>query len=307
MTAVTPADVCREADSTKGITIAFIGGVLLSLDVPLLKLSGADTYTIIYARGTMLFAALFLYWLLFIKLRGNDTPFINGKTGVLLALMAGTANILFVSSIGLTSVANVVFILAFNPMFAGLLSWIFLGERLHRYSWIAIGVSLLGVAIIVADGLKVGTWRGDLMALSVSAILAASLTLIRHRKNDQSMSAASGHLLAAVLVAPLAAPATLSLEGWGWLAMNGLLVAPAATAMLMVAPRYVAAGVVAMFFLLETVLTPVWMWAVFAEVPSTFAFIGGSIVIASLTLHSAWKVSVSNRTRRAGLPRHIRP
>ena len=307
MTSTTPAEVSREADSTKGITIAFIGGTLLSLDVPLLKLSGADTFTIIYIRGAMLFAALFVYWLIFIRLRGDQTPFINGKTGMMLAVMAGSANILFVSSIGLTSVANVVFILAFNPMFAGLLSWVFLGERLHKYTWYAIGVSLVGVAIIMGDGLQLGTWRGDLLALGSAALVAASLTLVRYRKNDQSMSAASGHLLAAVVVAPWATPLALSAESWGWLAMNGLLVAPAATAMLMVAPRYVAAGIVAMFFLLETVLTPIWMWGVFAEVPSTLAFVGGTIVIVSLALHSAWKVSVSNRIRRAGTPRRIRP
>jgi drug/metabolite transporter (DMT)-like permease len=118
-------DGCRgssrfnDANASRGVTIAFAGGLLLSLDVPLLKLSGADTFTIIYVRGAMLFAALFLYWLFFIRLRGNDTPFINGKTGMVLALLAGTANIMFVSSISMTSVANVVFILAFNPMFAG--------------------------------------------------------------------------------------------------------------------------------------------------------------------------------------------
>lgn len=307
MTAVQLPSQAADANASRGVTISFIGGFLLSLDVPLLKLSGADTYTIIYARGAMLFAALFLYWLFFIRLRGDDTPFINGKTGLVLALMAGTANIMFVSSIGLTSVANVVFILAFNPMFAGLLSWAVLGERLHNYTWLAIAASLVGVGIIVADGLQVGTWRGDLLALGVSAILACSLTLVRYRKNDQSMSAATGHLLAAAVVAPFAAPLTLSAEGWGWLALNGLLVAPAATAMLMIAPRYVAAAVVAMFFLLETVLTPIWMWGIFGEVPSVFALVGGAVVITALTAHSAWKLSVSNRVRKSARMAQMRP
>lgn len=307
MTAAQVPSRFSDANASRGVTIAFAGGLLLSLDVPLLKLSGADTFTIIYVRGAMLFAALFLYWLFFIRLRGDDTPFINGKTGMVLALLAGTANIMFVSSISMTSVANVVFILAFNPMFAGLLSWAVLGERLHLYTWLAIAASLAGVGIIVADGLQLGTWRGDLLALGVSFLLACSLTLVRYRQNDQSMSAATGHLLAAAVVAPFAAPLALSAEGWGWLAMNGLLVAPAATAMLMVAPRYVAAAVVAMFFLLETVLTPVWMWGIFGEVPSMLALVGGAVVISALSAHSVWKVSVSNRARRSLKPQQIRP
>jgi drug/metabolite transporter (DMT)-like permease len=114
-------------------------------------------------------------------------------------------------------------------------------------------------------------------------------------------------LLAAVVVAPFAAPMALSAEGWGWLAMNGLLVAPAATAMLMVAPRYVAAAVVAMFFLLETVLTPIWMWGIFGEVPSPFALTGGAVVIIALTAHSVWRMSVSNRVRRSAKPQQMRP
>ena len=283
------------ADTGKGLAISFMGGLLLSFDVPLLKLANADTYTIIYARGIMLFAAMFLFWLFFTRLRGSPTPFINGKTGLVIALFAGVSNIMFISSISLTSVANVVFILAFNPMFAGLLSWAFLGERLHPYTWAAILVSLCGVAIIVAEGLQVGTWRGDLLAVGVAALMAMSLTVIRHQRSDQSMSAASGHLLAAVVAAPLATPGSLSAAGWGWLALNGMLAAPAATALLLLGPRYVAAAVVAMFFLLETVLTPVWMWAIFAEIPSAQAMFGGAVVILALVSHSIWKLLSSRR------------
>lgn len=281
------------ADTSKGIALSFLGGLLLSFDVPLLKLAGADPYTLIYARGIMLFAAMFLFWLFFTRLRGHPKPFINGKTSMIVALLAGISNIMFIMSISLTSVANVVFILAFNPMFAGLLGWAFLGERLHAFTWAAIMASLAGVAIIVADGLQVGTWKGDLLAVGVATMMAMSLTLIRYRRSDQSMSAATGHLLAAVVVAPLAQPGTMTATGWGWLALNGMLAAPAATAFLMLGPRYVAAAVVAMFFLLETVLTPVWMWMIFAETPSAQVMLGGAVVILALLLHSIWKVASS--------------
>lgn len=289
-----------------GISCAFMGGLLLSFDVPLLKLSGADTYTLIYARGIMLFVAMYMFWLFNARLRGKSFSFINGKTGLLIAALTGASNILFVSSISATSVANVVFILAFNPLFAGLLAWVFLKEKLHLATWIAIGVALLGVGLIVADGLVVGTWRGDLMALGVAVLLAIVLTLIRASNTDQTGSAATGHLLAAIVVAPLALPATVTAEGWGWLSLNGLLVAPAATALLMIAPRYISAAIVAMFFLLETVLTPLWMWAIFEEVPSLTALIGGVVVIVALIGHSVWKLSGSKRDSTARLARRFR-
>lgn len=290
MTAASHNTPQSEASVSKGIGISFLGGLLLSFDVPLLKLSGADTWTILYTRGTLLFIAMFLFWLFTNRLRHNNSPFINGKTGLLIACLAGIANIMFVASISLTSVANVVFLLALNPMFAGLLGWVFLKERLRKGTWIAIGVSMVGVAFIVADGLHLGTWRGDLLALGVAIIMAVSLTIIRHSRSDHSLSAASGHLFAAILAAPFASPGSLTATGWSWLALNGLIVAPAATAFLMVGPRYVAAAIVAMFFLLETVLTPLWMWAIFSEHPSTNALIGGAIVIATLTIHSIWRL-----------------
>ncbi len=282
----------------RGIMLSFLGGLLLSFDVPLLKLSGADTWTIIYVRGTMLFIAMFLFWLFANRLRDNKTRFINGKTGYVIAILAGVANIMFVASISLTSVANVVFILAFNPMFAGLLGRIFLNERLGLATWIAIGCSLSGVLLIVADGLQLGTWRGDLLALGVAIIMAASLTIVRYSGTNQSLSAGAGHLLSAVVAAPFALPGSLTAAGWGWMAINGFLIAPAATALLLIGPRYVAAAIVGMFFLLETVLTPIWMWAIFAEKPTTTSLIGGVIVIASLIAHSLWRF----KTKRGSAP-----
>ncbi len=282
----------------KGIALSFLGGLLLSFDVPLLKLSGADTWTIIYVRGTMLFTALFLFWAFTNRLRENRTPFINGKIGYVIAVLAGVANIMFVASISLTSVANVVFILAFNPMFAGLLGWLFLKERLDVATWIAIACSLAGVMLIVAEGLQLGTWQGDLLALGVAVIMSASLTIIRYSGTNQSLSAGAGHLMSAIVAAPFAVPGSLTAAGWGWISINGFLVTPAATALLMIGPRYVAAAIVAMFFLLETVLTPIWMWALFSEVPSTLSLVGGAIVIAALAGHSLWRF----KTKRARTP-----
>lgn len=294
------AEPAPRPSAERGIMLSFIGGLLLSFDVPLLKLSGADTWTIIYVRGTMLFIAMFLFWLFANRLRDDKTRFINGKAGWAIAVFAGLANIMFVAAISLTSVANVVFILAFNPIFAGLLGRVFLKEKLGMATWIAIGCSLSGVLLIVAEGLQLGTWKGDLLALGVAILMAVSLTIVRYSGTNQSLSAGAGHLLSAIVAAPLALPGSLTAAGWGWLAINGFLVAPAATALLLIGPRYVAAAIVAMFFLLETVLTPIWMWAIFAEIPTTLSLIGGAIVITSLIAHNLWRIKM--RRQQASVP-----
>ena len=61
-------------------------------------------------------------------------------------------------------------------------------------------------------------------------------------------------------------------------------------------PRYISGGEVAMFYLLETVLAPVWVWAIFSEVPSRNSLIGGVILIAALVAHSIWQLASKRRT-----------
>ncbi|MGO7565746.1 EamA family transporter, partial [Rhizobium johnstonii] len=71
-----------------------------------------------------------------------------------------------------TSTANVVFIVAFNPMFAALLSGIFLKERPAPATLIAMAARIFGVGLIVRDGLSGGQLFGDTMALLTAFIIA---------------------------------------------------------------------------------------------------------------------------------------
>jgi drug/metabolite transporter (DMT)-like permease len=61
-----------------------------------------------------------------------------------------------------------------------------------------------------------------------------------------------------------------------------------------------------MFFLLETTLTPVWIWMIFGERPSTYALIGGSIVVVTLLVHSAWRLSQSWAGASGDMPQFSR-
>ena len=60
-----------------------------------------------------------------------------------------------------------------------------------------------------------------------------------------------------------------------WLGLNGLIVMPLATVLLARGPRLLPSADVSMFFMLETILTPIWTWMLFAEVPSPRVLLGG--------------------------------
>ena len=52
------------------------------------------------------------------------------------------------------------------------------------------------------------------------------------------------------------------------------------------APRYITAPEVNLFFLLETILGPLWVWLVIKEQPSMETIMGGVVIIFTIAIHS---------------------
>jgi drug/metabolite transporter (DMT)-like permease len=278
----------------KGILMTSFGGILFTLDIPLLRLAGEDAWTLIFGRGVFLCLAITAWWFFWYRMRGHKVPFINGRPGLVVAVTNTLANLMFIAAVTMTTAANLVFILALNPILCALIARVFLGEKLHPWTATAVLMSFVGVLIIGADGLTTGPLPGDLMALGVALMTAIALTVIRKSGKNVVSSLAVGSLASALIASVWAAPLALSFAGWGWLGLNGLLVIPLASALIALGPRYLPAPEVAMFFLLDTMLTPIWIWVIFAEVPTPVSMIGGSIVIVTLMAHSLWRFRTSS-------------
>ena len=54
-----------------------------------------------------------------------------------------------------------------------------------------------------------------------------------------------------------------------------------------IAPRFITAAEVNLFFLLETILGPIWVWMVIKEQPTVETIQGGLIIILTIAIHSA--------------------
>ena len=63
-------------------------------------------------------------------------------------------------------------------------------------------------------------------------------------------------------------------------------------------PTDLTAAEAGMFYLLETVLAPVWVWLVFTEEPPVATLIGGAIILIALVWHS------THSMRREEIPPH---
>ena len=304
-----------------GLLITTIGGFLFTIDLPLLRMAAGDKWSMGVARGLFLFVSISAVWFFMRQRNGDRSPYINGKAAWAVVFTNTIANVAYMAAVVETNAANVVFIIALVPILTAVFSRIFINEPIHIFTWIATVLALVGVGIIVKEGLSLGKAWGDLFAFICAVCTATAFTIIRASGKNVATSLALGSLMSALVslcvlicVAPsvsaslanLNNAAYLGMPTWFWVALNGLVFIPLASSLIANGPRYLPSADVSMFFLLETVLTPVWIWLLFAESPTSQVLIGGTIVIITLVGHSLWRLSSTLRSASLAAypPRH---
>ena len=60
-----------------------------------------------------------------------------------------------------------------------------------------------------------------------------------------------------------------------------------------IAPRFIPAAEVNLFFLLETIIGPIWVWLIIEEQPSLETIQGGAVIITAIAIHSFIKLKNS--------------
>ena len=94
-----------------------------------------------------------------------------GIPGVCAGFCLGSGTVLFLFAVMNTTIANVSFLMAATPMAAALLGWWLLKERVRRATWISIIIAMLGVLVMVYEGIAEGGWFGNSMAILAAAFL----------------------------------------------------------------------------------------------------------------------------------------
>ncbi|MCU0830174.1 MAG: DMT family transporter [Rhizobiaceae bacterium] len=283
--------------SGQGLALALFGGMVLSFDIPLIKLANGDVWSVMVLRSFSCGAAVMLLWVGARLLKHDGLRFDFSRAG-----LAGTGaymltSVTFLSSVFLTSTANVAFILAFSGMFAVLLGWVMLGERPPGPTLAAVAVTILGVALIVGGGLSTGNWLGDALALTTAFGLALAITITRKHQVDMRLNVLLSNVIPAVAVATWMAvtdrPLTIGAP-W-WTVLNGFIVIPVSFLCLAYAPKLLYGPIVAMAYLLETIFAPIWVWAIFKESPTDMTLIGGSIMLSAILAHTVWELRQARR------------
>ncbi len=272
------------SDHLKGLLLTTLGVLFLVPDSLFVRLIEAEVLAIAFWRGLIAGGLILAFVLLREGAGAVGSALRAGPKAWAYIVFFGVSAPGFVLAVSLTSVANVVFILAAMPVFAAIFSRIFLGEPISaRMVWTMGGV-FVGLGVILwGSGATVGaSWQGDLVALMVACLFAAALTAVRGLRARSMLPAVPVALLGAAclmglfvdVVAPLA-------EYWPLFLAHGAFIAGAAGLMVL-GPRYLSSAEVSLLILLESIFAPLLVWYVIGENPGRWALMGGAIVIAVL-------------------------
>ena len=285
-------------DNTKRESLFFVltAGVLWSFGALTIRyMIDAHTYRwqYLFFRGLTIAAVLCIY-----LIPKEGILFLNsfkriGISGVIGACGLVGAFAGFIWSITLTTAANALFMFATTPFLAAFMGILVLKERIRPRTWVAMIIALIGVLVMVIEGLEAGSVLGTLTGLASACGFAAFTVSLRWRKETPQFAtvALAGFLCAVltVIILFLQDNTVLMPHRNIYLSIvHGMLVGVGLIFFSLGAKHFPAAEL-NLFSLLEVVGGVVWVYLpIFGinEIPSMLTVIGGCIVSFAIILDS---------------------
>jgi drug/metabolite transporter (DMT)-like permease len=259
----------------------------------------AESWTIVFWRGA--FAALTLLVYLGVRDGRNMLALFRGLGwgGLGVAVCFGTASLSFVIALQHTSVAIILFVQSAAPLVAGVLAWLWLGERMTWVKVAAMLIALVGVGIAVSDQ---GGTEGDVLGIALSVVImicfALATVLVRRFSHVRMTPATCLSALWLVAVGgTMGSPASVDGTELVLLFLFGACQLGIGFILFTTGARLIPAGEAILLSLLETVLGPIWVWVwpTLHEYPGDYALIGGALVIAAVIWNTVAEMGQNKR------------
>ena len=278
----------------KGSLLAFIAVMFITPDSLFIRLSNIETWGMLFYRGAIPFLFVLIGLIFFYKKNLFKALIAIGYPGIFYVLSFSVCNITFIISIQNTNVANTLVMIAMAPMLSAILGSIFLKEIPDSKTWIAIIITLISVTYIFHDSIEMGNFYGDLFGIITAFGLACNAVIARYAKNrDLVPSAVIGKLCVAIFALFFVESFTLVEKDIIIVPLMCIMCVAIPFVLVTIAPRFIPAEEVNLFFLLETIIGPFWVWLIIKEQPSIETIQGGTIIILTIAIHSFLKLKKS--------------
>ena len=215
-------------------------------------------------------------------------PKITGSKEQIAAALAYTGTVIFfVSATKYTTAANAILLQYTAPIYVAILSAWLLKERTSSFDWLTIIVVLAGMSLFFIDHLSAKGLFGSILAIA-SGLTFAFLNIFMRMQKDESPweSVFLGNLLTAVIGIPFLFLSWPNTSGWFYLFLLGTLQLGAPYILYAKAIKQATALEAVLILVLEPILNPIWVYFFLGETPGLWALVGGTIVVAAITLRS---------------------
>ncbi|MCB1481267.1 MAG: DMT family transporter [Rhodobiaceae bacterium] len=282
------AEAATDRSYAAGIVMCLVAGVCWSFMGLFVRLiETADAWQILFYRSLALVG--FLAAVLLVRAPRRFASVIRdaGKAGVIGGLSLVAAFSGGVYSLQATSIANAVFLFAASPLIAALLGRLLLGESVRRATWAAMALALVGIAIMVMEGISLGRGDGNFAALMAATGFAGFAVALRHgRLSDMLPAVFLGGVFATIfaflvcmatgkgIVLPLR-DTTISLSLGVFALGLGLILFTAGS-------KAIPAAEIALLSMTEVILAPVWVWLFLGETANANVLLGGLVLLLAL-------------------------
>ncbi len=271
-----------------GILLVLLAGTVWStIGIGIRNIEVANVWQILFYRSIALSTFLFVL----ILFRSGYKPFASiintgwagviGGIGLVIAFAGG------IYSIQITTVANAMFLFASAPFMAAVLGWWLLKEKVHNTTWIAMYVAIIGILIMVLNGLSAGRLVGNLAAVLSAGGFAVFTIALRWRKLEDMMPAVFlGGLFAALVSAFICITASYGFEvptiDISIALALGVFQVGVGLTIYTIGSKVVPAAELALLSLTEVLLGPLWVWFFMGETASVYTLLGGGILLAAI-------------------------
>lgn len=261
------------------------GGLLIK-SVPLTGVTIAGTRSAIAAM---------VMWLWLRRLRPTWAP---AQLGGIVAYAATVT--LFVMATKLTSAANAILLQYTAPIWVALLSAAITRERLRWYDVVTVAAVMSGMVVFFVDKLEGPALTGTFVAvLSGIAFAFVALCMRAQRGVATTETIVIGNILTALVCLPFSSFSGADSMAWVYLVALGVVQLGISYMLYSWALAHVTALEAILITVLEPLLNPVWVLLGTGETPSSYAAIGGVIVVGSVVARGVIAVRWESRQRRS--------
>ena len=219
-----------------------------------------------------------------------------GKPGIIAGIFLAIANICFIHSLSITSVANTLFTLSAIPFITATIAFFVLKEVISFKTFLIMATAFLGIILMVFEGLQTNQFTG--MALAFCTALSFSCFAITLRKyNYLDMIPClliSSFFVIAITYIVSAGNIFIPIKEIAYCFFWGGVLSGFVNSAFIFATRYLSASEVTLFMLLEFSLGPMWVWLFLNEAVSSQTLAGGAIVIFCVSVNSLLKLKESH-------------